>query len=84
MCASIKLNLIERNYTTIEKEALIMVYALHKFNHYLLSNWFVFYVDHMALVYLINKPQVFGKMVKWLLFFWSMISKLFINLVDPI
>jgi hypothetical protein len=25
-----------------------MVLALHKFNHYLLGNKFVFYVDHMA------------------------------------
>jgi hypothetical protein len=35
-----------------------MVFALHKFEHYLLGNKFVFYVDHMALVYLVNKPQV--------------------------
>jgi hypothetical protein len=32
-----------------------MVYALHKFKHYLLNNKFTFYVDHMILVYLINK-----------------------------
>ncbi len=54
------LNLVERNYTTFEKEALATVYALHRFRHYLLGNWFVFYVDHMALVYLVNKPYVFG------------------------
>ncbi len=46
-----------------------MVYALHKFKHYLLDNWFVFYVDHMALVYLISKPQVFGRIVRWFLLF---------------
>jgi hypothetical protein len=34
-----------------------MVFALHKFKHYLLGNKFMFYVDHMALVYLLNKPQ---------------------------
>jgi hypothetical protein len=45
-------NFVERNYITIEREALAMVYALHKFKHYLLSNMFTFYVDHMALVYL--------------------------------
>jgi len=33
-----------------------MVYALHKFAHYLLDNWFVFYVDHVAFIYLVNKP----------------------------
>jgi hypothetical protein len=46
-----------------------MVFALHKFRHYLLGNKFVFYVDHMALVYLVNKPQVLGITTKWLLLF---------------
>jgi len=46
-----------------------MVYALHKFKHYLLGNKFTFYVDHMALVYLVNKPQVSGRFVSWLLLF---------------
>jgi hypothetical protein len=41
--------------------ALAMVFALHKFRHYLLGNKFVFYVDHMALVYLVNKLHVLGK-----------------------
>jgi hypothetical protein len=38
-----------------------MVFALHKNKHYLLGNKFVFYVDHVALIYLVNKPQVLGK-----------------------
>jgi hypothetical protein len=46
-----------------------MVFDLHKFKHYLLGNKFVFYVDHMALVYLVNKPQVSGRIVRWLLLF---------------
>jgi hypothetical protein len=46
-----------------------MVYALHKFKHFLLGNKFVFYVDHMALVYLVNKPQVSGRIIRWLLLF---------------
>jgi len=54
--ASRLLNKIEHNYTTIEIEALIMVYALHQFRHFLMGNKFVFYVDYMALVYLVNKP----------------------------
>jgi hypothetical protein len=33
-------------------KALIMVFALHKFKHYLLGNKFVFYVNHMTLVLL--------------------------------
>jgi hypothetical protein len=50
------LNNAERNYNTIEHEVLTMVFTLHKFKHYPLSNKFVFYVDHMALVYSVNKP----------------------------
>jgi len=63
------LNTTKRNYITIEKETLAMVYALHKFKHSLLSNRFVYYVDHMAFAYLVNKPQVYGKIVGWLLLF---------------
>ena len=46
-----------------------MVYAVNKFRHYLLGNKFVFYVDHIALQYLINKPQVSGRLARWLLLF---------------
>jgi hypothetical protein len=34
---------------------------------FLLGNKFFFNVDHMALVYLVNKPQVSGRITKWLL-----------------
>jgi hypothetical protein len=77
-------NLTERNYTTIEREALAMVYALHKFRHCMLGNRFIFYVNHMVLVYLVNKPQIFGRLVRWLLLFLEYDSRLFTNLVDPI
>ncbi len=60
MYVSKLLNSVEKNYIITKREALTMVYALHKFRHYLLGNWFVFYVDHMGLVYLVNKPQVFN------------------------
>ncbi len=63
------LNTIEKKYTITEREGLAMVYALHKFKHYLLGNQFVFYVDHMAFVYLVNKPQVFSIIMRWLLLF---------------
>jgi hypothetical protein len=46
-----------------------MVYALHKLCHYLLGNKFIFYVDHMALLYLVQKPQVSGRIARRLLLF---------------
>jgi hypothetical protein len=63
------LNKIKQNYYTIERKALIMVFVLHKFKHYLLGIKFFFYVNHMALVYLVNKPQVSRKIARWLLLF---------------
>jgi hypothetical protein len=45
------------------------VEALHKFKHYLMGNWFILYVDRMGLVYLINNPQVYGQIARWLLLF---------------
>jgi hypothetical protein len=80
MYASRLLNLIKRNYTTTKRETLTMVYALHKFKHYFLGNWLVFYVDHMALVYLVNKPQVYGKIARWLLLFMEYDFKFFYKL----
>jgi len=54
--ASRLLNKAKHDYTTTNREALVMVYAMHKFRHFLLGNKFVFYVDHMVLIYLVNKP----------------------------
>ena len=41
-----------------------MVYAVKKFCHYLLANQFVFFVDHQALLYLVNKPCSTGRLVR--------------------
>ncbi len=77
MYASRLLNSIERNYTIIERGTLAMVYALHKFKNYLLGNQLVFFIDHMALVYLVNKPQIFNIIVRWLLLFLEYDFKIF-------
>jgi hypothetical protein len=53
----------------MEHEALAMVFALHKFKHDLLDNKLVFYVNHVALAYLMNKPQASSCIIRWLLLF---------------
>ena len=53
--ASRKLSDSEQNYNTMEREGLAMVYALHKFRHYLLGKHFNNLTDHSALKYLVNK-----------------------------
>ena len=57
----------ERNYSVTEREALGMVYALNKFRHYLLGNRVFFHVDHQALLYLIQKPNLHGRLARWML-----------------
>ncbi len=67
--ASRLLNIAKHNYSTTQREILAMVFALQKFRHYLLGNKFVFYMNHTALVYLVNKPQVPRIVTRWLLLF---------------
>ena len=67
--SSRKLNKVERNYSTTEREALGMVFALQKYRLYLLSNPFIFYTDYQALKYLVNKPLHHGRIYRWLLLF---------------
>ena len=64
-----KLNKAERKYSTTEREALGMVFALQKYQHYLLDSPFIFYTDHQALKYLVNKPLHHGRICRWLLLF---------------
>jgi hypothetical protein len=67
--ASRKLSTTEINYTTTEREGLSMVYALHKFRHYLLGGKFKMFIDHSTLKYLVNKPMLGGRIWKWVLLF---------------
>jgi hypothetical protein len=46
-----------------------MVYVLQKFRHYLLGGNFKTFTDHSALKYLVNKPMLGGRILRWLLLF---------------
>jgi hypothetical protein len=46
-----------------------MVYALHKFRHYLLGKHFKMFTYHSSLKYLVNKPVLGGRICKCLLLF---------------
>ena len=65
--ASRKLSQAERNYSTTEREALGMIYSVTKFRHYLLGRKFSFHVDHSALLYLVSKVLLTGKLARWTL-----------------
>jgi hypothetical protein len=46
-----------------------MIYSMTKFRHYLLGKRFTFHVDHSALVYLVSKASLTGKLARWTLLF---------------
>ncbi|RVW68342.1 Retrovirus-related Pol polyprotein from transposon 17.6 [Vitis vinifera] len=55
--ASKTLNEAQRNYTTIEKELLAVVFALDKFRAYLVGSFIIVFTDHSALKYLLTKQD---------------------------
>ena len=65
--ASRKLSKAERNYSMTEREALGMVYSVTKYRHYSLGRKFSFHVDHSALLYLVSKASLTGKIARWTL-----------------
>ena len=61
------LNKAHRNYTTIEKELLAVVYALDKFQAYLVGLDIIIFTDHSALNYLLTKQNAKARLVRWVL-----------------
>nr|GEW98824.1 reverse transcriptase domain-containing protein [Tanacetum cinerariifolium] len=55
--ASKTMNDAESNYTTTEKEMLVVVYAFEKFRSYLIMNKSIVHTDHSALKYLFAKKD---------------------------
>ena len=58
------LNEAQRNYTTIEKELLAVVYALYKFRVYLVGSFIVIFIDHSVLKYLLTKQDAKARLIR--------------------
>ncbi len=56
MFASRLLNIAKQNYSTTKREALTMVFVLHKFKHYLLGNN-IFHENREIFVLTMKKKQ---------------------------
>lgn len=70
--ASRKMNISERNYSTCEREALAVVFALIKYIVYLLSSkQFTLITDHQALRYAFQRKDVHGRLARWLDFLFE-------------
>jgi len=53
--ASRSLTYAQKNYSTIEKELLVIVFTLDKFHSYLLCSKVIVFTDHAALIHLLPK-----------------------------
>ena len=65
--ASKTLNETQQNYTTTEKELLIVVFSFEKFHFYLLLSKVIVYTDHFILKYLMAKKDTKPKLIRWIL-----------------
>ncbi|KAM2846500.1 hypothetical protein COP1_000026 [Malus domestica] len=65
--ASRTLNDAQLNYSTTEKELLVVVFALDKFRSYLLGTKVIIYTDHAALKYLLTKKEAKPRLIRWML-----------------
>lgn len=59
--------MIEKKYTTIERQCLAIVFLVKTIMYCILLNLVVFFVDHMTIKYLVNKANLNGRFSKWLI-----------------
>ena len=50
-----------------EKELLVVVHSLNKFRHYITGYQTFVHTDHVAIKYLMNKPNVNPRIIRWFL-----------------
>nr|GEY23536.1 retrovirus-related Pol polyprotein from transposon 17.6 [Tanacetum cinerariifolium] len=65
--ASKTMNDAESNYTTTEKEMLVVVYAFEKFRSYLIMNKSIVHTDHSTFKYLFAKKDAKARLLRWIL-----------------
>ncbi|KAM1510080.1 hypothetical protein EV1_018924 [Malus domestica] len=65
--ASQTLNDAQLNYSTTEKELLVVVFALDKFRSYLIGTKVIVYTDHADLKYLLTKKEAKPRLIRWML-----------------
>ena len=55
------------NYCTIEKELLVVVFALDKFHSYILGSLVVVFTNQAALKYILSKKDAKPRLIRWIL-----------------
>ena len=67
--ASKTLDSAQSNYTTTEKEFLVVVFALEKFRSYILGSPVTIFTNHAALKYLLSTPDTKPRLTRWILLY---------------
>ncbi|XP_070002323.1 uncharacterized protein [Nicotiana sylvestris] len=65
--ASRTLSDAQLNYTVTEKEILAVVFAFGQFRPYLIGSKIIVYIDHAALMYLMEKKESKSRLIRWVL-----------------
>lgn len=58
---------VQLNYTTIEKELLVVVLAFDKFRAYIVGTKVIVFTDHLAIKHLIAKKDSKPRLIRWIL-----------------
>jgi hypothetical protein len=66
-CTSKTLTGPQLNYATMEKELLVVVFAIKKFRSYLVGAKVIVYTDHAALKHLLTKKDAKPRLIRWIL-----------------
>lgn len=65
--ASKTLNEAQENYTTIEKELLVVVFTIEKYRSYIVGSKVTIHFDHSTIKYLIAKKDAKMRLTRWVL-----------------
>lgn len=57
----------ELNYTVTEKECLVAVFCLNKFNEYVEGSKITLFTDHSSLTWLFKQKDISGRLARWIL-----------------
>ena len=57
----------QQNYTTTEKELLVVIFAFKEFRSYLILSKVIVYINHYALKYLLAKKDANPRLIQWIL-----------------
>ena len=63
-----KMNAVERNYPTHEREQLAVIHSLRTWRYYLVGQKFIIVIDHYSLQYLQTQPNLSKRQARWLKF----------------